>query len=74
MCSAMRAKSREELYQMVCEAAVKGAKFTSTTIFLAEQGNDFFTLAATAGPNIGIIQSRMKIAAILLRFGSFRFV
>ena len=54
----MRAKSREELYQMVCEAAVKGAKFTSTTILLAEPGKDYFTLAAAAGPNVSIIQSR----------------
>jgi diguanylate cyclase (GGDEF)-like protein len=54
----MRAKSRQELYQMVCEAAVTGAKFTSTTILLAEPGDDYFRLAATAGPNVGIIQSR----------------
>ena len=43
---------------MVCEAAVKGAKFTSTTIFLAEPDEDYFRMAATAGPNVGIIQSR----------------
>ena len=54
----MRARTRDELYQMVCEAAVKGAQFTSTTIFLAEPGNDFFRRAATAGTNSDIIQAR----------------
>jgi diguanylate cyclase (GGDEF)-like protein len=54
----MRAKSREDLYQMVCEAAVKGAKFTTTTILLAEPGNDFFRLVASAGPNVDIIKGR----------------
>ena len=32
----MRAKSRTELFELVCEAAVHGAKFSSTTIALAE--------------------------------------
>ena len=54
----MRAKTRDELYQMVCEAAVKGAKFTTTTILLAEPGSDFFQMVATAGPNIDIIKAR----------------
>lgn len=54
----MRAGSRDELFQMVCEAAVKGAKFTSTTILLADGENDFFRLAATAGPNADVIRAR----------------
>ncbi|MDQ8728940.1 EAL domain-containing protein [Bradyrhizobium sp. LHD-71] len=54
----MRAETRDELYQMVCEAAVKGAKFTSTTIFLAEPGDDFFRVAGSAGPNVDIMRSR----------------
>jgi diguanylate cyclase (GGDEF)-like protein len=54
----MRAKTRDELYQMVCEAAVKGAKFTSTTIFLAESGNDFFRTVGSAGPNVDILKDR----------------
>ena len=32
----MRAKSRTELFDLVCEAAVQGAKFASTTVALAE--------------------------------------
>jgi diguanylate cyclase (GGDEF)-like protein len=53
----MRATSREELYEMVCEAAVNGAKFTSTTILLAEPESKFFKIAATAGPNADIMKS-----------------
>jgi diguanylate cyclase (GGDEF)-like protein len=47
----MRAKTREELFQLVCDAAVNGAKFTSTTIGMVEPGNEFFRIAATAGPD-----------------------
>ena len=54
----MRAKTRDELYQMVCEAAVQGAKFTSTAILLAESDQDYFRLAGTAGPNVDIIKLR----------------
>jgi GAF domain-containing protein len=46
----IRAKTRDELFQMVCDAAVGGAKFTSTTIFLSVEGDDFFHRAAIAGP------------------------
>jgi GAF domain-containing protein len=37
----MRAKSRRELFDLVCAAAVRGAKFSSTTIALAEPGSEF---------------------------------
>jgi len=47
----MRAKSREELYEMACEAASRGAKFTSTSILLAAPEDEDFTLVASAGPN-----------------------
>jgi diguanylate cyclase (GGDEF)-like protein len=53
----MRATRREELYEMVCEAAVNGAKFTSTTILLAEPEAEFFKIAAAAGPNADIVKS-----------------
>ena len=33
----MRAKSRVELFQLVCEAAAKGGRFTSTTVALADR-------------------------------------
>ena len=46
----MRAKSRAELFELVCEAAVYGGKFTSTTIGIARPGNDYLDIVATAGP------------------------
>jgi diguanylate cyclase (GGDEF)-like protein len=54
----IRAKTRDELFQMVCDAAVSGARFTSTTIFLSVEGDDFFHRAAIAGPLIDKIRSR----------------
>ena len=47
----MRAKSRSELFDLVCAAAVKGAKFSSTTILLAEPNSEFLHVASTRGPN-----------------------
>jgi diguanylate cyclase (GGDEF)-like protein len=46
----MRAKSPSELFQLACEAAANGGKFTSTTIGLVGPGNDFLDIVATAGP------------------------
>ncbi|KWV59003.1 diguanylate cyclase [Bradyrhizobium macuxiense] len=46
----MRAKSRDELYRLVCEAAATGGKFTSTTIALVQPGSDYLEIVATAGP------------------------
>ena len=47
----MRAGTRDELYHMVCEAAVLGGTFTSVTIALHEPGNSFLNIVACAGPN-----------------------
>ncbi|MET3841066.1 GAF domain-containing protein [Bradyrhizobium sp. OAE829] len=46
----VRAGSRDELYQLVCEAAATGGRFTSTTIALAKPGSDFMAIVAGAGP------------------------
>ena len=54
----IRAKTRDELFQMVCDAAVSGARFTSTTIFLSVEGDDFFHRAAIAGTHTDKIRSR----------------
>src|SRR3984893_19549234 len=43
----LRAKSRDELFELVCEAAVTGGRFTSTTIGLADADSDFFRLVAS---------------------------
>ena len=47
----MRAETREKLFDLVCEAAVLGGKFTATTIALAEPGNDFLRIVAVTGPS-----------------------
>ena len=46
----MRAKSRTELFELVCVAASGGGKFTSTTIALADPGSDLLGIVAAAGP------------------------
>jgi diguanylate cyclase (GGDEF)-like protein len=46
----MRAKSRAELFELVCQAASGGGKFTSTTIALADPGSDLLAIVAAAGP------------------------
>ena len=47
----MRAKTRAEMFELVCAAAVLGGKFTSTTIVLAEPGSEFLRIAASKGQN-----------------------
>jgi diguanylate cyclase (GGDEF)-like protein len=46
----MRAKSRDELFDMVCEAAANGGRFTSATIALADPGSDLLRIVAASGP------------------------
>ncbi len=46
----MRASSRKELCKMVCKAAARGGRFTSTSIGLAQSGTDFLEIVASAGP------------------------
>ena len=46
----VRAKSRAELFELVCEAAAQGGKFTSTNIALVRPDNDFMEIVAVAGP------------------------
>ncbi len=45
-----RAKSRTELFDLVCEAAVQGAKFVSTTVALAEPDSLYLRVVASTGP------------------------
>jgi diguanylate cyclase (GGDEF)-like protein len=47
----MRAKSRDELFDMVCEATVNGGRFTSATIALADPASDLLRIVAAAGPS-----------------------
>jgi diguanylate cyclase (GGDEF)-like protein len=46
----MRAKSRTQLFELVCEAVAKGGKFTSTVVSLVNPGSDFLDVVAAAGP------------------------
>jgi diguanylate cyclase (GGDEF)-like protein len=60
----MRAKSRSELFDLVCEAAAKGGKFTSTTIGLVNPGSDFLDIVAVAGPTSATTRNaRLSISA-----------
>jgi diguanylate cyclase (GGDEF)-like protein len=62
----MRAKSRAELFELVCEAAVLGGTFTSTTITIAEPGEVFLRIAATKGESHQRIRrTRFAISADL---------
>lgn len=53
----MRAASREELYDLVCEAAVLGGHFTSTTIALAQPDDHFLKIVSTKGQNADRVRS-----------------
>ncbi|MDA9442917.1 diguanylate cyclase [Bradyrhizobium sp. CCBAU 51745] len=47
----VRAKSRTELFELVCRAASTGGKFTSTTIAVASADSDQLAIVASAGPS-----------------------
>jgi GAF domain-containing protein len=46
----MRAKSRTELFDLVCEAAADGGRFTSTTVALKDPASDLLQIVAASGP------------------------
>src|SRR5205085_3297549 len=46
----MRAKSRTEMFELVCEAAAQGGRFNSTSILLIRSDSDSFNMVAAAGP------------------------
>ena len=48
----MRARSRSELFELVCEAAAQGGKFTSTSIALIRPDSDYLDVAGAAGPTV----------------------
>ncbi len=60
----LRAETREKLFQLVCDAAMLGGKFTYTMILLAEAGSDFLRPVAAAGPDVpAAMKIRPMIAA-----------
>ena len=52
----MRAKTREELCELVCEAAVLGGTFKSTMISFAEPGRRFLRVFTAAGSERGVLE------------------
>ena len=46
----MRAKSRTEMFELVCEAAAQGGRFNSTSILLVRPDSDYLDMVAVAGP------------------------
>ena len=60
----MRARTPAELFELVCEAAVKGGDFTATLVGLQQAGSDFFRIAAAAGPTAAKARNaRLAISA-----------
>lgn len=57
----MRATTRTQLFELVCDAAVNGGKFTSTSIALAEPESDFLRVVAASGPSADISRT-VKVA------------
>ena len=47
----LRAETRKKLFELVCEAAVQGGKFTATTVFLAKPGDGVLRAVAATGPS-----------------------
>ena len=57
----LRAETREKLFELVCDAAALGGKFTATTIALAETGSDFLRTVAATGPSAAFSRT-LKVA------------
>jgi len=52
----LRAKTRQELFQWVCDAAVHGSKFSNASILMVDPGTQWVTVAATAGVSAGVVR------------------
>jgi len=57
----IRATSRAQLFELVCEATAKGGRFNSTSILLARADSDFTDMVAVAGPTAHNMR-RVKIS------------
>ena len=57
----VRATSRAELFELVCEAAAKGGRFNSTSILLARSDSDYMDMVAVAGPTASNMR-RVKVS------------
>ena len=59
----MRAKTRAEMFELVCEAAVLGGTFNSVTIALAEPEGKFLRTAASKGRRHDRMKQRFAVSA-----------
>jgi diguanylate cyclase (GGDEF)-like protein len=57
----MRARSRTEMFELVCQAAAQGGQFNSTSILLVRPDSDYFEMVAAAGPTADNA-SRLKVS------------
>src|SRR5258708_11384208 len=58
----LRAKTEQELYQLVCDAAVHSGKSVATVVFLAEPGSTWLKPVAGTGEIVELItQTRLSI-------------
>ena len=53
----LRAHSRAELFDLVCEATARGAKFTSAAIALVDHHAELLRVAACYGPNADTVRN-----------------
>ncbi|MET4089780.1 GAF domain-containing protein [Bradyrhizobium sp. S3.5.5] len=53
----LRARSRAELFDLVCEATAKGAKFTSANIALVDHDAELLRVVACYGPNADMVRN-----------------
>ncbi|QPF91051.1 bifunctional diguanylate cyclase/phosphodiesterase [Bradyrhizobium commune] len=53
----LRARSRSELFDLVCEATAKGAKFTSANITLVDHDAELLRVVASYGPNSDVVRT-----------------
>lgn len=53
----MRSSTQDELFRLVCEATIKGARFCSGSVMLVEPGNPTCKVAASAGITADYVSS-----------------
>lgn len=59
----LHAETREKLFDLVCEAAMVGGKFSGTSIALPDPGGKLLCVTAATGPSADLLRSfKMKIS------------
>ena len=65
----IRAKSSEELFQWVCDAAVHGSKFSNATVMLKDPGSEWMVTVASTGITASVTRGTLTSADELLPEG-----